>query len=834
MTSPNEAADDRVRCKRQKKVYMLETKQCLLFARDNLPGDVYNEFVRTMTEIWKQCADPDGEVRSICVETCIEKALELLQGWAPVKQGFLNFTQGRSSLDGDDSVFGDVDVNALLQNPLDFLWRAKASPGISEHDYAAILQALIDFSRKRGTMAAGEFFHIVKECMSNCPELLEEFTNYLPPDLKGLLTDEKSCRNLKTGRAGKANLCFTPDANQNLAGTQIKATNTRKEGMPKFSLLCSEYKQALSCLASIFTYQNQIHTFIPFLTTTSENGSEESLLAEEDEEDKVEPLPGWNTSRHEGILPPKVNPKNFKRCTPSYYLLPKNCITLQSSYRTKLGRSVLNDALVSPSSVASLEKTQNDYEKKVIQCEDDMYESDMLLRRFRATADFLANLQDRVCSVLRISGHITPLHRRCLQKLYNDDPELDDLLKSPNTSAAISILLSRLNRRVENLSEAHLCLDKILSPLIAKNYYRSLDHHGPSFKQLDAKRMCHNALLTEAKEIHESKLNAGDEYLNPDIHKDISRIISSVRSSEGKLMMTWSEIVHPFLSANCLRSYLEESVAPSEACEQCGIIKDFLSSISDPLAANKLPLSPKRDESPRKKSNECSYSQDGFGGDIEEGEFVPDIKIIKCDVMLGPRKRPESHGVGASSGDDPGPTTHDHMNEPENQCESRQQFKRIAKPRGMKGSTCCSLVVLRRLYQIFYERLRTARDLCTNDLYAEFKEKLVRLLDRSIDNYKFEDFCLKFLGPKSFKLFTLDIVINRVIKQICIISSSDQDNLLVQFLENLRRPTSPKILSRHQNFPSNPSDGSPKHAGEERDKALDDTGKLKPRHFERR
>jgi hypothetical protein len=56
----------------------------------------------------------------------------------------------------------------------------------------------------------------------------------------------------------QANLCFTPDANQNLAGTQIKATNTRKEGMPKFSLLCSEYKQALSCLASLFTYENQI------------------------------------------------------------------------------------------------------------------------------------------------------------------------------------------------------------------------------------------------------------------------------------------------------------------------------------------------------------------------------------------------------------------------------------------------------------------------------------------------------------------------------------------------------------------------------------------------
>ncbi|XP_051210605.1 paired amphipathic helix protein Sin3-like 6 isoform X3 [Lolium perenne] len=666
MASPNQAADDKVRCKKRKKVYMLETKQCLLFARDNLPRDVYNEFVKTMTEIWKQCADPDGEVRSICVETCIEKALELLQGWAPVKQGFLNFTQGRSPLDGDDSVFGDVDVNALLQNPLDFLWRAKASPGISEHDYAAILQTLIDFSKKRGTMAAGEVFHIVKECTSNCPELLEEFTNYLPLHLKGHLTDEKSCRNLKTGRVGKANLCFTPDANQNLAGTQIKATNTRKEG------------------------------------------SEESLLAEEDAEDKVEPLPDWNTSRHEGILPPKVNPKNFKRCTPSYYLLPKNCITLQSSYRTKLGRSVLNDALVSPSSVASLEKTQNDYEKKVIQCEDDMYESDMLLRRFRATADFLANLQDRVCSVLRISGHITPLHRRCLQKLYNDDPELDDLLKSANTSAAISILLSRLNRRVENLSEAHLCLDKILSPLIAKNYYRSLDHHGPSFKQLDAKRMCHNALLAEAKEIHESKLNAGDEYLNPDIHKDISRIISSVRSSEEKLMMTWSEIVHPFLSANCLRSYLEESVAPSEACEQCGISKDFLSSISDALAANKLSLSRKEGELLRKTYNKCSSSCHSFAVEIGEGEFIPNLQTINSDSILGPGKEParESCDVAAKGGH-PGTDTSTssscaHRNEPEKKNELKQLSKRATKLHGVKGGTCCSLVVLCRLYQLFF------------------------------------------------------------------------------------------------------------------------------------
>lgn len=309
-------------------------------------------------------------------------------------------------------------------------------------------------------------------------------------------------------------------------------------------------------------------------------------------------------------------------------------------------------------------------------------------------------------------------------------------------------------------------------------------------------------MLAEAKEIHESKLNAGDEYLNPDIHKDISRIISSVRSSEEKLIMTWSEIVHPFLSANCLRSYLEESVAPSEACEQCGISKDFLSSISDALAANKLSLSRKEGELLRKTYNECSSSCHSFAVEIDEGEFIPNLQTINSDSILGPGKEParESCDVAAKGGH-PGTDTSTssscaHRNEPEKKNELKQLSKRATKLHGVKGGTCCSLVVLCRLYQILYRRLQAARVLCTGDLYTEFKDQLCRLLDRSVDNCKFEDFCLKYLGPNSFKLFTLDIVINQVIKQLCIISSSDS---LIQFLGNLGRPIPPKLLSRHQN-----------------------------------
>ena len=84
------------------------------------------------------------------------------------------------------------------------------------------------------------------------------------------------------------------------------------------------------------------------------------------------------------------------------------------------------------------------------------------------------------------------------------------------------------------------------------------------------------ALLAEAKEINRMRLNAADEYANPDVHKDISSIISSACSSEENLMMTWTKTVHPFLSAQCLWPSLEDIVAPQKACEHCGTNKDFL------------------------------------------------------------------------------------------------------------------------------------------------------------------------------------------------------------------------------------------------------------------
>ena len=109
----------------------------------------------------------------------------------------------------------------------------------------------------------------------------------------------------------------------------------------------------------------------------------------------------------------------------------------------------------------------------------------------------------------------------------------------------------------------------------------------------------------------------------------------------------------------------------------------------------------------RKTYNEQSSSRHGFGMEIEEGEFIPNVETIKSDSMVGPGEGPARASCDiAAFGGHPGsdtsmPSSSAHVNEHEKKNEPRQLSRRTTKPRGVKGGTCCSLVVLCRLYQVF-------------------------------------------------------------------------------------------------------------------------------------
>lgn len=257
-------------------------------------------------------------------------------------------------------------------------------------------------------------------------------------------------------------------------------------------------------------------------------------------------------------------------------------------------------------------------------------------------------------------------------------------------------------------------------------------------------------------------------------------------------------------------------------------------------------------ESLRAKSNESTSSLDHFDAEVEEGEFIPDVENIQLRVRCLPTNNSMHSTYGHWSGSEEHKSSRDDSN---NEVGSSEYFGRTSEEcDANRGISCCTLAVLCRLLQVMYERLLVAKDLSegasTHDSYAHFKEKLCSLIDGSTDNWNFEQHCLKFLGPNSYVLFTLDKLIDRVIKQICKIYPSREDSSVLQRQERsrrtfnilkdpalpARRTNSSKELLHHQNA-RGPSIELPKQGREEAKGGCEshgDTGKMKQNHFQRR
>ncbi|GJN15367.1 hypothetical protein PR202_gb02274 [Eleusine coracana subsp. coracana] len=328
------------------------------------------------------------------------------------------------------------------------------------------------------------------------------------------------------------------------------------------------------------------------------------------------------------------------------------------------------------------------------------FESDIMLQRFRATADFIGNLQNRVDNDMKIQEHLTPL-----------------------LSEAKEINMERSMTGVKNLSSCNSQYH-----LVSDDAHQSIDLH---------------------------------------IHKDIENIVSHASykkiSSEHKPVMIWMRLVQAFVSANCQLPELNCTIAPEEACERCGLSKKFLRSILNALLANNFPLSSKTGECLGHTSNNSNSIHYGSKVEIEDGEFVPCIENIQMDTMLGPVNGGAGYDVAASSGDgssfqhlessirdndDKAEVQHESIEGPDVEMGSLAYSKTVTELCDLKGAkTCCSMVVLCRLHQSlqFYVH--------SNPLvYDEgmFKGKLFKLLNGSTDNSKFEEYCLRILGPRSY------------------------------------------------------------------------------------
>ncbi|XP_015788602.1 paired amphipathic helix protein Sin3b isoform X2 [Tetranychus urticae] len=215
-----------------------------------------------------------------------------------------------------------------------------------------------------------------------------------------------------------------------------------------------------------------------------------------------------------------------KRYGASYRALPKNYIQPECSGRTPLCKEVLNDTWVSfpswseDSTFVTSKKTQ--YEEFIYRCEDERFELDVVIETNLSTIRVLEAVQKRLSRMTPdernkfklddcLGGTSAIIHQRSIRRIYGDKaPEIIEGLKK-NPNIAVPLVLRRLKNKEEEWKEAQKQFNKIWREQSEKYYLKSLDHQGISFKQNDIKYLRSKSLLNEIETFYEERHEQNEE-----------------------------------------------------------------------------------------------------------------------------------------------------------------------------------------------------------------------------------------------------------------------------------------------------------------------------------
>ncbi|KAF8665510.1 hypothetical protein AX16_000524 [Volvariella volvacea WC 439] len=191
---------------------------------------------------------------------------------------------------------------------------------------------------------------------------------------------------------------------------------------------------------------------------------------------------------------------------PSYRRLPDNEIRLACSGRDELCRSVLNDEWVSHPTWASeeagfLTHKKNSFEEALHKSEEERHEYHVHLEGLSRTIAILDPLNSRIeemPSEERSNFKLKPdfggsskcLYHRTIKKIYGRDSGLEIIQALQDCPAvAVPVVLARLKQKDEEWRRAQREWSRTWREVDSKNFYKSLDHQGISFKANDKKNI---------------------------------------------------------------------------------------------------------------------------------------------------------------------------------------------------------------------------------------------------------------------------------------------------------------------------------------------------------
>lgn len=219
-------------------------------------------------------------------------------------------------------------------------------------------------------------------------------------------------------------------------------------------------------------------------------------------------------------------------CGPSYKKLPKTDTFMPCSGRDEMCWAILNDEWVGHPVWASedsgfIAHRKNQYEETLFKIEEERHEYDFYIesnlrtiQTLETIASKIANMSEEEKASFKLPpglGHTSlTIYKKVIRKVYDKERGfeiIDALHEYP--AVAVPVVLKRLKQKDEEWRRAQREWNKVWRELEQKVYYKSLDHLGLTFKQADKKLLTTKQLVSEISSIKSDQTNKRMHWLTP-------------------------------------------------------------------------------------------------------------------------------------------------------------------------------------------------------------------------------------------------------------------------------------------------------------------------------
>ncbi|CCL98034.1 uncharacterized protein FIBRA_00028 [Fibroporia radiculosa] len=556
---------------------------------------------------------------------------------------------------------------------------------------------------------------------------------------------------------------------------------------------------------------------------------------------------------------PSRNQLNYRHG--SYRKLPANEINVTCSGRDEMCRSVLNDEWISQPTFASEDAgfqahKKNIYEEALHRSEEERHEYDFHLEAIYRTIHMLEPLNNKIAQLSpeerngfklkpNLGGAGRSIHLRVLKKIYGREAGLEvyqAMQEAP--SLAIPVVLSRLKVKHEEWKRAQREWNKVWREVDARNYHKSLDHQGVTFKATDKKAITARHFLTQIETARDEQMAKRAALIDPLFARTRPRhqleyVLDDMTVMQDAIKMTLSYLDRTQINLadrrkieTFIRAFVPLFLVQDPATFNCAFVPRHESADSDMDVDSTADDVDVGSSSSSARTGKSSRKAGAGSGDLRK-------KLLKNEQAKSSRRtraqgsRPTSRLPSPSGSDvvmqsdaDEGKQEHSGLSN-EAVPPSASDGEKLPDRRRYSFYTNTTFYVFFRLLELLYSRLYSFRELATriasdpstshksnpvaadlgllNDLgkfgdpetaathfYPLLLESCEKLFDNEIEQHAFEDQLRWMFGPRdAYKMFTIDKVVGAVIKQVQNILSDVKSQELFELLRRDREITSP-------------------------------------------